>query len=289
MLFLVALFFIKNKTVFKNQANQEGLAFGNETLESQVNKDTDGDGILDWEETLWGTNPLKKDTNDNGTGDDVEVAKMKAAQGMSVDGEMNLGGENTETLTETDKFAREFFSTVATLNQAGEIDQTTIDKLGQSLNEHIQNTPPRKIFLLSELQIAKDDSKQAVTNYANALNNIQIKSPANYTVIDVLQKFFIDENNVDINALSELDLIVENMSETVAAMVKISVPQSLATQHLAVVNILEKILENIGDIRLYESDTIVALSAIAQYESNTTIMESSIDSLFAIIQQKLSN
>src|SRR3989344_1932573 len=162
MLFLVALFFIKNKTVFKNQANQEGLAYGNETLESFVNKDTDGDGILDWEENLWGTDPLKKDTNDDGTGDDVEVAKMKAAQGMSVNGKINLDVESSETLTETDKFSRELFSTIATLSQAGEINQETVEKLSNSLVEQIKAPSVQKVFLMSDLKIIQDNSLQAI-------------------------------------------------------------------------------------------------------------------------------
>ncbi len=273
----------------QNQLSQEGLAYGNETLENIIIKDTDGDGVLDWEETLWGTDPLKKDTNDDGTSDSVEIAKLKSAQEMSLGGEGNTSTGETETLTETDKFSREFFSTVATLNQAGEMDQATINKLGESLAEHIKNTPTRKVFLLSELKILDDNSKQTITTYNNALKNIKIKNPANYTVIDVLQEFFIDEDNVDVNVLSKLDLIVENMRDTVTAMVKIPVPKSLSTQHLAVVNILEKILENISDIRLYESDTIVALSAIAQYAPNTDTLESSIDSLLITIQQKLNN
>ncbi len=36
--------------------------------------DTDGDGLLDWEEALWGTDPKNKDTDRDGTSDGEEVA-----------------------------------------------------------------------------------------------------------------------------------------------------------------------------------------------------------------------
>lgn len=36
--------------------------------------DTDGDGLLDWEEALWGTDPKNKDTDRDGTSDGTEVS-----------------------------------------------------------------------------------------------------------------------------------------------------------------------------------------------------------------------
>ena len=35
--------------------------------------DSDGDGLLDWEESLWGTDPLKYDTDGDGTSDKDEI------------------------------------------------------------------------------------------------------------------------------------------------------------------------------------------------------------------------
>ena len=84
VVFVVVLFFIKNKTTFQNYLNNgndeqnNGLVYSTETLESMVNKDTDGDGILDWEEGLWGTDPIKKETTP-GTPDKVAIEKIKAS------------------------------------------------------------------------------------------------------------------------------------------------------------------------------------------------------------------
>ena len=69
MVFLVVLFLIKNATTLKNTVNslfnnqKSGLSVsGNIPIGNLINKDTDGDGIFDWEEPLWGLDPTKKET-----------------------------------------------------------------------------------------------------------------------------------------------------------------------------------------------------------------------------------
>ena len=194
-----------------------------------------------------------------------------------------------ENLTETDKFSREFFATVATLNQNGQMDQATIDKLSSSLAEHIQNSPPRKVFLLSDIKIISDNSVQAVKSYDNALDSIYTKYPVKGNAINVLQKFMVDENNVDVGILAELDPIIGQTNKIIDALVKMSVPQSLAFLHLDFVNGLQRPMENLNDIKLYDTDVIIALSAISQYEKNITILESATNNLGNAIKQKLNN
>jgi len=296
VLFVVSLFLVKNKSLFKNEesyadqkANQLGLTYNNEILGNLVNKDTDGDGVSDWEEGLWGTDSRKKDTNDDGTPDNVEIENLKLAQnGQSESLNLSLEG-NEENLTETDKFSREFFATVATLNQNGAMDQATADKLSASLAEQIQNSAPRKIFTLSDIKVSANDNTQALENYSNSLISIQKKYPINYTVMDVLQKFIIDENNVDSSILVELDPIIGQTNKIIADMAKMSVPQSLASLHLDFMNGLQRLVENLEGIKLYETDVIVSLSAISQYDQNTIRLDLAINNLTDAIAQKLNN
>src|SRR6266568_3084652 len=86
--FVVALFFIKNKNLFDNTIKylginkKTGLVYDpNTTVKDLVNKDTDGDGIPDWQENLFGTDPTKKETTP-GTPDSVVVEKLRQAQGV---------------------------------------------------------------------------------------------------------------------------------------------------------------------------------------------------------------
>jgi len=299
VVFAVALFLLKTTSVFENKetykgaGQKNGLTYGNITIKDLVNKDTDGDGILDWEEGLWGTDPTKKETTP-GTPDKVAIENLKKQTGQNQQEQglpllKNGDNQSIENLTQTDQFSRELFSTIATLNQNGIVDQATIDKLGASLAEKIQNPIIRKVFLISDIKTINDNSVQAFINYNNALNSIFQKYPTTYSVLDVLQEFIIDENSVDVSVLSKLNPIIEQSNKVMTAMVKMNVPQSLSVLHLNFINTLQRLVENLSDIKLYDNDSIVALGGISKYKENTTQLESDLNNLVNVIDQKLKN
>jgi hypothetical protein len=297
VVFIVSLFLYKNISRYENQevATDPGLVYdGEETIESIVTRDTDLDGVVDWEESLWGTDPQKKDTDDDGIMDKTEVENLKLAQareneeaGLAVSGGASI--ENEENLTQTDKFSRELFSTVAALSQAGEIDQATVDKLSVSLLEKIENPVQRKVFILSDLKISAKDDEAAILAYSQNLANVQAKYPVNNSVIDVLQKFILDPSNVDVEALSELDPIIEKMNKMINEIAQIPVPQSISTAHLNFLNALKRLVENTEDMKFFESDVVISLSAMSQYEANTVVLSSAIVELMNAIGNRLSN
>ena len=282
MVFLGFLFFSKNKTLF-TQKKTGGLVYnGNEKISDIVNNDTDGDGVPDWQEGLYGTDPTKRDTNGDGVPDNVEIAKMRTEIG----GDLNLNLDESG-LTQTEQFSRELFSTLAALNQAGEIDQNTIETISNSLIEKIQNSPAQKIFLYTDLNIIKSDTKQNIKTYNTAVNNIYNKYPINYTVFDVLQKFATDENNPDESALQELGPIIKQTNNVINDLSKIAVPESLAVLHLDFLNKLQKYSENLNKMRLYDADPAAGISGITQYESLADELEKSRDNLTSAVNQKL--
>ncbi|TSC68387.1 MAG: hypothetical protein G01um101472_10 [Parcubacteria group bacterium Gr01-1014_72] len=100
-------------------------AFGRSGSAVALDADTDGDGLKDWEESLWQTNPREADTDADGTADGEEVrtgrnparrgpddafTEKAAAQGQS--------GE-TEELSTTERVSREFFARYLSLKEAG--------------------------------------------------------------------------------------------------------------------------------------------------------------------------
>lgn len=286
VVFVVVLFFIQNKSTYTNQ----NLAVGGLTYNSNdmvgdfVNKDTDGDGIPDWQENLFGTDPTKKETTP-GIPDEVAVEKLKAQTGTT--GQASIEGQ--ENLTQTDKFSRELFSTMASLDQTGAVDQDTIEKLSDSLNNQIQNSTPRKIYVSSDLKITQDNSPQAIKKYNDTLDSIYTKYPIKGDALDILGRFTGDGDNVNVSVLAELDPIVSQINKIETAMAKMDVPQSLSSLHLNVLNGIERVVENLSDIRLYDTDPVVSLSGITQYQKNSDALEAAANSLANTISQRLNN
>lgn len=287
-LFLVALFSFKNgipfrgKTALQSANEEKGLIYGDATVATLIENDTDEDGVLDWEEALWGLDPLNSETNP-GTPDGTAVAKLKATYEPE-----DSGFLSEANLTETDKFSRELLSTLVTLNQTGEVDNETIEKITTSLSEHIKDYTPDKIFTLSELNISEDNSVVATKRYNETLEKIHSKYPVTGTGTEILQKF-ISEETGDASALKELDIMISNTENIISELLKTPVPGSLAIQHLSFVNSLERLVENFKNIQQYETDAIVALGAISQYETSLNQLSRSVLELKSAIETRLAN
>jgi hypothetical protein len=169
------------------------------------------------------------------------------------------------------------------------MDQATADKLSSSLAERIQNSPPKKVYLLSDMKVIEDNSLQAIKNYNNTLDGIHKKYPTTLSIMDVLKEFSADENNIDASVLLKLNPIIEQVQGIINGMLQMNVPQSLASLHLDFINAFQVLSDNLKDIKLYDSDPIVALSAISQYDKNATVVESTALKLSNAIEQKLNN
>jgi len=230
---------------------------------------------------LYGLDPTKKETTP-GIPDSVAINKLKAKENDA--NQANVGTtQNEENLTQTDKFSRELFSSTAALNQSGAMDQTTADQLGSSLASKIQNTPVRKVFLLSDIKIINDNTPQAIKEYGNTAGGILKKYPIKTGVLPILQKFMNDETNFAI--LLELDPITNQMNKIIEELVKMNVPQSISLLHLDFINSFQRIEENVEDMKLFEKDIIVALSGINQFEKNIAIESVAFDKLTSTIMQ----
>ena len=295
IVFLVLVFFSKYGFGFKKHVENPSLSAGNEylnselTLASLVNRDSDLDGVLDWEEGLWGMDPKKSDSDENGVLDKDEIIKLKE-EASSQQGESSLYlPEDEENLTETDRFSRELFSTVAALNQAGVVDQSTIDKLSESLVEQMGITASKKIFTIADIKIIDDNSTQAIKKYESALGSLYQQHIIETDVYGILAESLTSEGDIDINALNKLDPIIGHFRGIIKGMVGMSVPRSLSLAHLEVLNDFQKVMENISNIKLVDSDIIIAMSAISQYESADEKLKYSIQGLIDAINQKLSN
>jgi hypothetical protein len=290
IVFLAVIFITKNTTIFKNENNalttSDGLVYTTEPIGELVNKDTDLDGILDWEEALWGTDPTKKDTDGDGVNDDVEIAKLK---GEPVGSSSDPAEE--EKLTETEKLARKLFTTAAALSQGGVLDEAAINEIGSSLAENLLNTPQKKVFTLANIKTVKSDSKEAVQKYARQLADIQAKNPLGgpENVPLILIESFSPEGETDTQVLKKLDPIVAKINAIIKDLSMTDTPVFIVPMHLLVINTFQKMSENLVDLKLVDYDPIVAFSAINKYEGNIDELDLYLKQLFILLNLKLNS
>jgi len=271
IVFLAAIFFTHARSNFKNEAkNTEGLVAEDALVGDVLSMDTDKDGVLDWEEGLWGTDPTKADTNDDGVSDKNEIARMKVERGMNLgeDGS-SYANDDEENLTQTDKFARELFSTVAALNQTGEVDDGTVADLTDTLAAEIKNSAQGKIFTIADLKITTDNSKENYNKYAKTLGNaLQGKYPFDEEVTRTLQGFSEGGDDGDLVVLAELDPVLSNLSEVIKEISEMEIPSEISGYHLDLVNDFQVVFENLTDLKQMDTDPLRSYTATNQYFDN---------------------
>lgn len=289
IVFLVLIYFTKNGLPWPGKAVYEregGLDYTSALVEDLIKKDTDGDGVLDWEENLFGLDPTKSETT-AGTPDITVVNKLRGEAGISGAIDSENGALPTENLTKTDQFAQELFSTVTALEQSGALDQQTAEKIVASLTENLENSLQNKTYATTDIKIATDSSVVAVQKYNNALNSIFGEYTLDYSVAEVFEKFVGGGSSVDTAALSELDPIINQFKSKAVLLSQTPVPKTLASAHLNFINALQKMAENLEQVQMYEQDSIVTLGAIMQYPDNSTALENTALELMGAVQKEL--
>jgi len=189
ILILGYLFFSLAQLIIQpDSPEQQKIKSDLEIADSQ-NLDSDNDGLLDWEEVLWGTDPKNPDTNGNGILDGIE-SDLKSnnlqnvltlEQLISVDKNLlQLVPKKNETLTEND-------ATLLNPNNKNLLREYG-NQLGSILNGHFQ-TNSNESFVFKELIASStpesfDQIKLIGQNYKNLSEKIKsLTPPAELTVL----------------------------------------------------------------------------------------------------------
>lgn len=276
---IIILFFginliFANKKTFENKNN---LAINQKTIYEIKNTDTDFDGVYDWEEVLWGTDPKNKFTFD-GMSDDEYIKNKKLA--------LNTADEpNSRELTETDKFAQEFFASFVSL-QANDVDINDINNFADALGQNIANKDNPIVYNLSQVKTSSDTSIENQIKYYESLQNMFNKYQDNGLGDEVEalgQKLLKYTNEDKIEDTNELILQSEAYMSLAKEIMNLSVPSNLATIHLNIVNSTANIGRNVLAMTKVINDPIVGVSALANYQKYTDELEKNV----SLLEQEL--
>lgn len=226
-----------------------------------IERDTDSDGVKDWEESLWGTDKNNPDTDGDGEGDEEEIATLRA--------EKNGGAPTSlSDLDETDQFAREFFATTIALSESGNLSNASIASLAENYASGAISWKQETIFTSDNLKTVgiSTTSKTAYeADITRILNTYNIGS------IDYINQIPAYIEDRDVEALATLQQTGEIYSGAVESLLAISVPTDGVPAHLTLVNSLENHSEIIDSIIKIDSNPIRSLAGISYF---TKSMES---------------
>jgi len=235
-------------------------------------QDSDKDGLTDWEEVLWKTDPQKADSDADGISDGDEV---KANRDPSVKGAGNLPTKNDTDApvlasnTATSKLASDILTAYAKLKvaeQAGtQADVPTPEELIKA-NTVTISAPQYSASSFS----AVADSRETGARYATALAVILNKYASQNEKGELEIMATALENN-DPKGLSQLQTIAARYRLMVADLRAVAVPRGALVTHTDFVNVVSNMAESTDVMREMFTDPAKGLAALKLYNDASTI------------------
>lgn len=236
--------------------------------------DTDGDGLKDWEEVLWKTDPKKKDTDGDGSndGDEIKDGRDPAISKLTADDKFKKpeefakgsGTSTPKTISQkaADEFASSYFTAKARL-KGGALSNGAKQKLVMNLLLTMQKgaSAYKDKYFKKDVKIAKDkDAKNYLNRLGAALdeNFKEITEPE----IDILNEM---ANTGNFSGLDKLDPYILAYKKTMKFLEPEAVPEPYSELHLALLNSMNNTLIAVESFRKIDGDPVRAMLGLQIY------------------------
>jgi len=239
--------YLKNKNVF-NRAPTKVL------VRDLIQKDSNNNGIADWEEALWGLDP-EKDGKSNK--EIIELRKKELAE------RNNPLSEEEKALEENDILSREFFAVIMSLFESGNLSEETITEVSNIVGERIRLEPIPDKYTKEMLVIKGGEDADLL--YFQAFQKLLDK----YADADIGGELIIVAQAIAANnpqAISTVGSIAASYSSFAKELIKIPVPLNISTGHLKLANDYEKTGQSIEGLMQILNNPMVGMKALLNYK-----------------------
>ncbi len=272
------------------QANAVNLTAA---LRAVATRDSDGDGLPDWEEALYGTNPHKVDTFGLGMTDGEAVAKgliVPIAATFASTTPTTIDTNNGQALSSTSPafapaqgsitsiFAKDFLAAALSakaVNGGQPLTKNQTYDIAVGVMQQVVNQMPpfTKYRTLSQISISDSSGPVALRNYVATIQKAFSENTIHENKVAPLYLQEAAKNN-DPAALVHIHNISRMYSKAAASLAQISVPKEAAGAHLKLVNAFANMAVVTERMTKLYTDPIVALLAIPEYTKTGLSLES---------------
>lgn len=244
-----------------------------------ISKDTDGDGLKDWEEPLWGMDPKKIDTNSDGK---TDLEEVREAQGALSSNNRSQDQQSVQmSSTETGRTALDVVQLISSLYQSGSLSENNVADVQKQIEDYIKSGGQINKYSQGDI-VSVPLSTEAALSYVKKINTIFGKYPIDekdFSYVSLsIQQYLQDGTGED--KYAALDKKYHSLAEELS---KVSVPNNAVSTHLAVINSIYNVGKFFADIRVHETDPIRTLSATIQYQDILTKLNEAMSALINLI------
>jgi hypothetical protein len=248
-------------------------------LKAIATKDSDNDGLTDWEESLYGTDPRVADSFNLGITDGQAVKQGLIVPKSIVNIRVATSSDVSQYIdpslppapaegTLTDVFARNFLSLYLTAKQNAGDEDLSEDDLSNISNQAL-NSLSSAIAAAPDFKSAKDltvsgSGADALRAFAASAEAVLMKNKSNATTSEIIYLQNALLNN-DSNAFQYISSIAKVYRDSAVGLSVLPVPKELAQIDLALINAMMRMGEITSDFTRSSTDPLVAMLALQQY------------------------
>ncbi len=248
----------KSDTVNSLVARTTNTEVAQITTPLSIDKDSDGDGLADWQETLIGTDPF------------IYNEPSEIPEGIR-----DLVTKNTESIVTTDdKLALNIYQRLLS------------DPVGENINEAVQAATTKEILDLADsidqqsgtysyndLDII-DNSDAAFKSYQNTItalyNSLGLKED---TIQEIYKTFFTGKKNVNLVTFQM------KLNQSTTRMIQTPVPMTFANLHLNLVNGLSRANKILGSNQINPNDSSLLYASFIAFQKNLNVVNQTVESI----------
>jgi hypothetical protein len=261
----------KSTTSPKSASKNNGVVI-DELVLASLDRDDDNDGLKNWEEDLYKTDPTNPDTDGDGLSDNAEAL---LGQDPTVAEPVSTSTEPaTKTnFTATDKLSQEIFIKYVEMKQLGlEIDDSLSSQIAESiLVQDYSDIKP--VYEPSDIKILSNTSLVNLKNYGNSLGKAlsapPVKGDHELVIFQNLSGGQIE------TFLPQLEAQKSRYKAMLGTITQIHAPTELTSAHADISNAITLFISAIDGAKELETDPIGALSKIAAYEYGVELLKQS--------------
>jgi hypothetical protein len=227
---LLLLFINKKGGDYVSQKNKELLS-SSITVSEVGSIDSDKDGVSDWEEKLWGTDPYQKVSNPDGVSDKDYVEKKRQEQENK-----DLTDLSKKPETTTDKITSQMIATILALSEAGgEIKSEELAKaLASSSVAQIQKEIAPRIYTRANFTIVGTSTAE-ISEYQKTLQTVFTEK----NISDIARGYGLITESLrmdDMETLAEATSYNKKIETMLGLLLNAKVPYVYIEKHILLAN-----------------------------------------------------
>ncbi len=270
-----------------------------------VNIDSDNDGLPDWKENLYGTDPKKADTDTDGTSDFDEIALNRdplkantAPKGQEANDKIDLAiieenkkaMEEYEKLNEIDKFSRNLMSNIiASQPVNGSMSTDTINEI---VSKSVAEMPEKSyvgITKSTDLNLQTTDntnlSKNMTAYSKNFFTATQKIIPVFGAELEIISLYVSGTSKIVKPAMAQVtDVYQEVVNELIKMPVPVAIGYYDVSYHLKIINDLEMMIAIDNNIVNSDKESLSIFSNLSKYKDITSNLLSTLTTVDNILK-----